>query len=112
MSVADPNPQMTRGPKTIFIPCSQEQYERIVDDPALFREWLDRQIDSTPELLPPEIHRGYRIKDAYTSRKTGWKNGISSSFWGPLCMASMVTGQPVTSRSSQSSGMAVISLLF
>jgi hypothetical protein len=44
-----------------------------VDDPALFREWLDRQIDSTPELFPPEIHRGYRMKDAYTSRKTGWK---------------------------------------
>ena len=73
MSVADPTPVPTRRPKTICSPCSQEQYERIVDDPALFREWLDRQIDSTPELLPPEIHRGYRMKDAYTSRKTGWK---------------------------------------
>ncbi len=62
-----------RGPKTICIPCSQEQYGRIVDDPILFRAFLDRQIGSTPELFPPEIHRGYRMKDAYTSRKTGWK---------------------------------------
>jgi hypothetical protein len=70
--VADPTPRPTRGPKTICIPCTQEQYERIVDQPALLREWLDRQIDSTPELFPPEIHRGYRMKDASTSRKTGW----------------------------------------
>ncbi len=73
MSVADPTPEPTRGPKTICIPCSQEQYERIVDDPARFREFLDRLIRATPELFPPEIHRGYRMKDAYTSRKTGWK---------------------------------------
>ena len=26
-----------------------------------------------PELFPPEIQRGYRMKDLYTSRKTGWK---------------------------------------
>lgn len=63
----------TRGPKTICIPCSQEQYERIVDDPVLFREYLDRQIEATPELFPPKIHRGYRMKDLYISRKTGWK---------------------------------------
>jgi hypothetical protein len=24
-------------------------------------------------LFPPEIRRGYRMKDTYTSRKTGWK---------------------------------------
>ncbi len=62
-----------REHKTICIPCSQEQYERIVDDPVLVREFLDRQIEATPELFPPQIHRGYRMKDAYTSRKTGWK---------------------------------------
>jgi hypothetical protein len=73
MSAADPIPAPTRGPKTICIPCSQEQYERIVDDPVLFREFLDRQIDATPELFPPEIHRGYRMKDTYISRKTGWR---------------------------------------
>ncbi|MFI5342498.1 MAG: hypothetical protein ACHQ7N_22020 [Candidatus Methylomirabilales bacterium] len=62
-----------RGPKTICIPCSQQQYERIVDDPILFRGFLDRQIGATPELFPPEISRGYRMKDIYTSRKTGYR---------------------------------------
>jgi len=73
MPAADPTTGPTRGPKTICIPCSQEQYELIVDDPTLFRDFLDRQIRATPELFPPGIGRGYRMKDAYTSRKTGWK---------------------------------------
>ncbi|MEJ7637591.1 MAG: hypothetical protein WKF75_06260 [Singulisphaera sp.] len=60
-----------RGPKTICIPCSQPQYERIVDDPVRIREFLDRQIEATPESFPPEIRRGYRMKDTYTSCKTG-----------------------------------------
>jgi hypothetical protein len=73
MPAADRTTGPTREPKTICIPCSQQQYERIVDDPALFREFLGRQIEATPELFPPEISRGYRMKDIYTSRKTGWK---------------------------------------
>jgi hypothetical protein len=73
MPAADRTTEPTRGPKTIGIPCSQEQYQRIVDDPVLFREFLDQQIEATPELFPPEIHRGYRMKDLSTSRKTGWR---------------------------------------
>lgn len=73
MLATDRPTRPTRGPKTICIPCSQEQYEQIVDAPALFREFLDQQIGATPELFPPEIARGYRMKDSYTSRKTGWK---------------------------------------
>jgi hypothetical protein len=73
MPAADRPTEPTRGPKTICIPCAQEQYERIVDDPVRFREFLDRQIEATPELFPPEIHRGYRMKDTSTSRKTGWR---------------------------------------
>ncbi len=61
-----------RGHKTICIPCSQPEYERVVDDPEEFRKLLDQRIEETPELFPPEIHRGYRMKDAYISRKTGW----------------------------------------
>ena len=38
-----------------------------------FRELLDRHIQATPELFPPLIHRGYRMKDVYPSRKTGCK---------------------------------------
>jgi hypothetical protein len=73
MPAADHSTEPTRGPKTICIPCSEEQYERIVDDPVRFREFLDKQIEATPELFPPEIRRGYRMKDTYTSRKTGWR---------------------------------------
>jgi hypothetical protein len=73
MTAADRTTGPTRGAKTICIPCSQEPYERIVDDPVLFREFLDQQIEATPELFPPEIRRGYRMKDTYTSRKTGWR---------------------------------------
>src|SRR5262249_41801387 len=56
----------------ICIPCSQQQYEQVVDDHEQFRKLLDRHIDATPELFPSEIRRGYRMKDLYTSRKTGW----------------------------------------
>ena len=72
MPAAD-QPPPVRGRKTICIPCSQEQYERIVDDPAQFRACLDRQIEATPDLFPPEIRRGYRMKDTYSSCKTGHK---------------------------------------
>ena len=73
MPTADRSTEPARGPKTICIPCSQEQYERIVDHPVRFRGVLDRLIEATPELFPPEIRRGYRMKDTYTSRKTGWR---------------------------------------
>ena len=32
---------------------------------------MSQQIEDTPELFPPEIGRGYRMKDTYPSRKTG-----------------------------------------
>ena len=73
MPAADRSTEPTRGSKTICISCSQEQYEQIVDDPVLFRAFLDQQIEATPELFPPEIRRGYRMKDLYTSCKTGWR---------------------------------------
>jgi hypothetical protein len=62
----DRSPQCT---KTICIPCTQRQNERILDDPLLFREFLGRQIEATSELFPPEIGKGYRMKDIDTSRK-------------------------------------------
>lgn len=43
-----------------------------MDDPVLSRGFLGRQVEATPELFPPEVHKGYRMKDIYTSRKTGW----------------------------------------
>ena len=63
----------SRGLKTICIPRSAQEYEQVIDDPVKFRALLDRHIQDTPELFPPEIHRGYRMKDVYSSRKTGCK---------------------------------------
>ena len=73
MPAAERSIEPARGQKTICVPCSQQPYERIVHDPTLFREFLDRQIEATPELFPPEIHKGYRMKDISTSRKTGYR---------------------------------------
>jgi hypothetical protein len=73
MPVAERSSPPARGHKTICIPCSQQEYEQVVGDPEAFRKLLDQQIKATPELFPPEIERGYRMKDVYTSRKTGCK---------------------------------------
>jgi hypothetical protein len=73
MPMAERSPGPVRGHKTICIPCSQQEYERVIDDPEAFRGLLDRQIQATPDLFPPEIRRGYRMKDLYHSRKTGCK---------------------------------------
>jgi hypothetical protein len=72
MPVAERPSQATRGRMMICIPCSQQQYEQVVDDPAQFRKLLDQQIEATPELFPPDIRRGYRMKDLSTSREPGW----------------------------------------
>jgi hypothetical protein len=73
MPVAERPSKLRRGQKTICIPCSSQEYERVVDNPEAFRRLLDQQIEATPELFPPEIRRGYRMKDVYRSRKTGCK---------------------------------------
>jgi hypothetical protein len=72
MASADPPAPAVRGQKTLCIPCSPEEYQQVVGDPERFRSFLDRHIGATPELFPPEIGRGYRMKDLYRSRKTGW----------------------------------------
>jgi hypothetical protein len=71
MPPAERPSEPVRGHKTICIPCSQQEYERVVDDPERFRDFLDRHIEATPELFPADIRRGYRMKDVYHSRKTG-----------------------------------------
>jgi hypothetical protein len=72
MPSVDPPTPALRGQKTICIPCSPEEYRQVVGDPERSRRLLDRHIEATPELFPPEIRRGYRMKDLYRSRKTGW----------------------------------------
>src|SRR5206468_1490398 len=73
MPVAEPPAKLRRGQKAIRIPCSPQEYERVVDDPVAFRRPLGQRIEAAPELFPPEIRRGYRMKDVYRSRKTSIK---------------------------------------
>ena len=73
MPLAEQPTKPLRGHKTICLPCSREQYEQFVEDPQEFRQSLDQQIEVHPELFPPEIRRGYRMKGSATSRKTGWR---------------------------------------
>ena len=73
MPAADRSTEPARGPKTICIPCSPEPEERIVDDPERFPEFLVRQVEAAPELVPPESRPGDRRKDLYTCPKTGGK---------------------------------------
>ena len=71
MPLTERSPKPARGHKTICIPCSSQEYERVIDDPEAFRTLLDKHLKATPELFPPGSHRGYRMKDLYTSRTTG-----------------------------------------
>ena len=75
MPVAEHPTPTVRGHKTIGLPCPQEQDERIVENPQLFRELLDQQIEANPELFPPEIQRGHRMKDLDTSAKPAGDSG-------------------------------------
>ena len=51
MPTADHSTTCVRGQKTICIPCSQEQYEPIVDNPEQFRRLLDQQLQAIVRLL-------------------------------------------------------------
>ena len=51
------------------MPFSQEDYNANVDDPINFQKCIDDRIELFPELLPPEIAKGYLRKDIYYSKK-------------------------------------------
>ena len=55
--------------RTICLPSSQEVYCACVMNAKDFRPYLDRQIELFPELFPPEISQGYRMKDIYHPKK-------------------------------------------
>jgi len=59
----------TRNNRSICVPISQEIYSANIADAGNFREYLDECILSFPELFPPEISKGYRMKDIYYSQK-------------------------------------------
>jgi hypothetical protein len=59
----------TRNNRSICVPFSQDIYCANVADPENFRKCLDERVQNFPELFPPEISKGYRMKDIYCSKK-------------------------------------------
>jgi hypothetical protein len=62
---------LARSCSTVCLPIDQDSYQKLVDDPALFRSWLDRAFKDTPELFPEAFAQGYTLKDSRLSKKTG-----------------------------------------
>jgi hypothetical protein len=54
---------------TICLPFSQQVYNAHIKNASDFRKCIDGRIELFPELFPPEITKGYRMKDIYYSRK-------------------------------------------
>jgi len=55
--------------RTICLPFSQQVYNAHIDNASDFRKCIDGRIELFPELFPPEITTGCRMKDIYYSRK-------------------------------------------
>ena len=54
---------LAKGSKRICLPLEQEEYKRILFDPAAFRQFLDPQIAQHPELFPRTVVQGYTFHD-------------------------------------------------
>jgi hypothetical protein len=51
---------------------SEAQYQELVDDPMLFRDFLDTAYQQHPELFPAQWDQGFTFHDIYRSQKTGF----------------------------------------
>jgi hypothetical protein len=92
-------PRVPNGKRTITLPITEEQYEKIIDDPQRFRsEWLDPFYADCPELFPEGFEKGYEMNGHYTSarqhvkiRRVMLRNGdqyqIRPSFVMPMMVA-------------------------
>jgi len=52
---------LPRGSKTIRIPCDQNLYQEIIQDPKKFRSHLDMALNEHPELFPKAMSNGYQM---------------------------------------------------
>ena len=59
----------SRVHRTICLPVSEDAYTRAVNDPAGFRQLLDKSFRTMPELFPPNFAHGYELKDDRMSAK-------------------------------------------
>jgi hypothetical protein len=55
--------------RTICLPFAQEEYSANIQEPVNFRSCIDKRIKDFPELFPPEIKMGYRMKDISRPKK-------------------------------------------
>ena len=63
------NDSVNRQCRTIYLPCSQSLYNKIISDPKKFRAYINKMIEQFPELFPVEINNGYEMKDTSTRKK-------------------------------------------
>jgi hypothetical protein len=62
---------LARSCSTVCLPIGQHSYQSLIDHPDLFRAWLGRAFRDCPELFPEAFAKGYSLKDARRSKKTG-----------------------------------------
>jgi hypothetical protein len=58
-----------RNNRTICLPFSQEEYNACIKNALEFRTCIDKRLELFPELFPPEITKGYLMKDVYQPKK-------------------------------------------
>ena len=58
-----------RNNRIICLPFSQQVYTATVNNALDFRVCIDERIELFPELFPPQITKGYLMKDIYLSKK-------------------------------------------
>ena len=61
--------KLPKETRIICLPFSRASYPSIVEDPKLFRNYLDEKIARFPELFPKEIEEGYLMKDSRVSKR-------------------------------------------
>jgi hypothetical protein len=47
-----PEPKANKCGNTVRLPIDQDEYQKIIDDPAAFRKWINSQFELHPELFP------------------------------------------------------------
>jgi hypothetical protein len=64
--------RVQNGQRTITLPISQGEYEKIIGDHAAFRRlWLDPNFAEHPELFPPDFENGYEMCGRYHAKRLG-----------------------------------------
>src|SRR5512142_2644497 len=75
--------QASRGHRTICVPSPEPTYQRIIDDPRVFRRTIDDWLRRRPELFPRNFQgyqlMGHRVsaKRGVTIRRVRLKNGTA-----------------------------------